>query len=74
MKNVNFFDGSIEGGEKKVKVNKPSNRVILPDEKSNTYKILKDLGNDIYEVNAQRKGGESGQTAKIKVLDYLAQN
>jgi hypothetical protein len=69
---VNFFnDDPIESGDKVVKVNKPTNRVFLTDGEGNTYKILRDLGNDIYEVNAQRKGAKSGQTAKIKVLDYL---
>ena len=73
-KDVNFYNGKIESGEKKVKVDKPSNRVILKDGEGNTYKILKDLGENIYEVNAQRKNDKSGQTVKIKVLEYITQN
>jgi hypothetical protein len=75
LKDVTFSTGnSIEAGEKIVNVKKSKNTVILSDNERNTYKILKDLGADIYEVNAQRKQDTSGIRVNIKVLDYKTQN
>jgi ribosomal protein L13 len=75
LRDVKFLDGNpIEAGEKKVTVRRSRNTVILTDSERNTYKILKDLGNDIYEVNAQRKEDTSGEKVTIKVLEYKTQN
>ena len=75
LKDVNFFEGEkIVAGDKVVRVKRSKNTVILTDTDGNTYKILKDLSGDIYEVNAQRKQDTSGIKVKIKVLDYKTQN
>jgi hypothetical protein len=75
LTDVNFFEGEkIVAGDKVVRVKRSKNTVILTDTDGNTYKILKDLNGDIYEVNAQRKQDKSGIKVKIKVLDYKTQN
>ena len=75
LTDVNFFEGEkILAGDKVVRVKRSKNTVILTDTDGNTYKILKDLNGDIYEVNAQRKQETSGIKVKIKVLDYKTQN